>query len=1286
MKRKRRPGAADKYTAARRRHMKWLTAVICMAVLVAFGTVYGLMMPATAMEGETYCGMTEHTHSASCYSSELTCGLAQDGTHVHDSSCYTEVLTCQIPEHTHSESCYVNPNETQPQSGTQTGDTTVSAGTQNGSTTTSSGTQDTASPSGTAAGDNGVISGNGEAGNGSGTGDVTGTGNNGVSGDTGNAGDANSTDVTGNGEDIDETGESETTVDTEETQPESMEAEPVEAAALPSGAQIPEGYTQQYTVRDEVNGFAVTVYAPEGVVPEGAVLTAQMLNVGDAAYTAAEQELDAEVKAALAEDGVSALSADEAAAAGTDTSEAAEPDYGFAALDIHFEDANGNEVEPNGNVYVSIDAAGLLPEDADPETVTVQHHAEQANGDVTVETVADAADATDGVVEVVESNANAGTAGDVQAAFTVSGFSTFTIVWKDNYFDSLSIQIIDTEGHPIGGDGEIGDWGDNKINGATSIQDIVEMVDDNDTDNILDGYEFSRAVVSSSANNAVNVGDNNYVERIRYQSYKNNYWGRWQYNTNVTGTNNWNDIGDKTLYLIYENNSTPGGGTGGSGGGTTVKPTPGYAKTATLNNDGTYDLTLSVTGSVGSETNPAMLDVLFIVDRSNSMTNDGSRRLDNAKDAMETLVNSLESNNNIDARYSIVTFSGPRYIGGSHGESDASIHMNWTSVDGNNVNNSIQSITTIGGTNYQAGLDRGNDQLRSVRNGASTVVIFLSDGQPTLSYDYGDGGSALGLNSRGWEATLNEARNMTCTYFYAIDIGAISEDYLNALIDTVNATTKQYLESDDEGSDLSNLFNDIVGSVTSISLSNVSITDTLSENVEAVTDVSGNPSKLVVTVTDANGNNVTGQVSEIQINADGSYATGDNNIYPTFDSATGTVQLHFPTSYTLVDGYTYSVTLQIQPSAQAEIDYAQRETYPDIPDERTGTHATNHENGYFSNEDGKATLTYRVEGEQENTTVQYLKPVVQVQKGYLALTKTLAEGTTVEDGTTFTFIISIPAQYAATYNTVTTGAGLEQSTVGTLTFTTENDAQYATTTVAIAAGQTVIIALPDNIQATIVENEDAYNATWSGATAAEDGSVSVTVKKTQRVELTCANEDAVTYENVIIHKTDNDNKPLADAEFRLYYTEDGINYYYTESIVEDTVIVTWNQLSEDEGSPQPTTLTSDGNGDLIFHDLDISKTYYLVETKAPDGYQQLSSPITISWNESGILTAYYDTTALTNIDQDTNTITVTNSTGAILPETGGVGTTYMTIGGLLLIAAAVGGGYGLKRRQRRGRI
>ena len=148
-----------------------------------------------------------------------------------------------------------------------------------------------------------------------------------------------------------------------------------EAAALPDGAEVPEGYTQQYTVRDEENGFAVTVYAPEGTVPEGAVLSAELLSEETEEYAAAEQELAEETKAALAENGIDLQSADGAdgtEAAGED-GEAAEPSYGFAAMDIHFEDAEGNEIEPAEQVYVVIDAAGLIPEDVDPESVTVQH-------------------------------------------------------------------------------------------------------------------------------------------------------------------------------------------------------------------------------------------------------------------------------------------------------------------------------------------------------------------------------------------------------------------------------------------------------------------------------------------------------------------------------------------------------------------------------------------------------------------------------------------------------------------------------------------------------------------------------------------------------------------------------------------------------------------------------------------------------------------------------------------------------------------------------------------------
>ena len=315
------PRGTQAYASTHRRMRRWLTVVACMAALVVFGTVYALVMPAATLEGETYCGMEEHTHDDSCYASVLACGQEEGNGHVHDDSCYETQLVCQLPEHTHTDACY-------------------------------------AAPAG------------GEA----------------------------AAEVTASGERV------ETDAPTEADEP----AETAEAAALPDGAQVPEGYTRQYTVRDEEHGFAVTVYAPEGVVPEGAVLSAALLQEGDEAYAQAEQALAGEA----AQD----------AAARSEDGQAAETDYGFAALDIHFADAAGNEVEPNGDVYVVIDADGLLPEDVDPASVTVQHHAQQDDGQVTLETVADAADATEGVVAVEEKA--------ISAAFPVDSFSHFTVTWK----------------------------------------------------------------------------------------------------------------------------------------------------------------------------------------------------------------------------------------------------------------------------------------------------------------------------------------------------------------------------------------------------------------------------------------------------------------------------------------------------------------------------------------------------------------------------------------------------------------------------------------------------------------------------------------------------------------------------------------------------------------------------------------------------------------------------------------------------------------------------------------
>lgn len=67
-------------------------------------------------------------------------------------------------------------------------------------------------------------------------------------------------------------------------------------------------------------------------------------------------------------------------------------------------------------------------------------------------------------------------------------------------------------------------------------------------------------------------------------------------------------------------------------------------------------------------------------------------------------------------------------------------------------------------------------------------------------------------------------------------------------------------------------------------------------------------------------------------------------------------------------------------------------------------------------------------------------------------------------------------------------------------------------------------------------------------------------------------------------------------------------------------------------------------------------TYYLLETKQPDGYTMLDEPVDIT---------------ITNADLvDDAAIEVVNNAGAVLPTTGGMGTTLFIVGGAVLMIAA----------------
>lgn len=603
-------------------------------------------------------------------------------------------------------------------------------------------------------------------------------------------------------------------------------------------------------------------------------------------------------------------------------------------------------------------------------------------------------------------------------------------------------------------------------------------------------------------------------------------WGRvkvgdYSYEMWKVGNYPW-DVSPKTIRLYYDpiiQDSTAD----------PIKPAPGYEKTATLNEDGTYDLTLNVTGAIGSSNNQTKVDVLMIVDTSASMTNDNSSNMADAQKAMKELVAELEGKEGIDANYSIVTFSGPSISGDSGGDNDASVVLGWSAVNGTNLSDSnvyaaIDGISTVGGTNYQAGLVKGNKQLEDARSDAMTIVIFLSDGTPTWSYNYGNGtGNGLPTNESGWKETTDEAKEMSCTYFYSVGIGGGQAKYLDETEETgkyrkpygglasyvvaENAKATRYYDTTED--DLTGIFRNIVASSTQIHVSNVHITDTLSKNVEAVLDQNGDPTKLEVKVTNANGDDVTSKITQIQKQND-SYVTGENNIYPSFTN--GVLQLHFPANYTLGDDYTYSVTLTIEPSAAAERDYAITGVYPEKPDEHTGTHAypieteADNQKGYFSNVADSAKLTYRVEGDEQDTTKDYPMPVVQVQKGYLSLTKVLVDGATVDPGTKFEFQISIPAQYQGTYNAVYVEG--DTHTDGTVTFGNPQNnsvtAESVTAEIELKAGQTIIIALPDGIDAVITENTEDYTPTWVGGTSIDDG-ILVKIQKTQKAKVTCTN-------------------------------------------------------------------------------------------------------------------------------------------------------------------------------------
>lgn len=148
-----------------------------------------------------------------------------------------------------------------------------------------------------------------------------------------------------------------------------------------------------------------------------------------------------------------------------------------------------------------------------------------------------------------------------------------------------------------------------------------------------------------------------------------------------------------------------------------------------------------------------------------------------------------------------------------------------------------------------------------------------------------------------------------------------------------------------------------------------------------------------------------------------------------------------------------------------------------------------------------------------------------------------------------------------------------------------------------------------------------------------------------------------------VFKYTNVNTPLAGAEFILSTDP---------NCVDDTKNLKFTKNTEGKyryDKTGSTTLTSlDKGRDKGRIDVEGLKagTYYLKETKAPDGYNLLKKPVTITIDSEGKI--YVDGSGEVN----NGDVRVQNNSGTLLPSTGGAGTTMIyLIGGALVLGSGV---------------
>lgn len=730
---------------------------------------------------------------------------------------------------------------------------------------------------------------------------------------------------------------------------------------------------------------------------------------------------------------------------------------------------------------------------------------------------------------------------------------------------------------------------------------------------------------------------------------------------------------NRAVAIEFKNNYTKNSGSGGNGGsGEEDKNVMTHEKYIKKNADGTYDITLNASGSIGSQTNKAKLDIVLVVDTSGSMDEKSSNqakktKLEDTKDAINALVGVFANDDKkVDVQYKLVTFS----------DSSSMKTDKW--VSGDSLKEEVKSLKAKGGTNYDKGLAKAATAINSsTREGAKKIVIFLTDGQPTYYGDKKGCGSDTSKNTL--DAAITSAGEISCNDFYAVGIGLpgeggvpvytydnhryhhnyyISEqisglEILTRVANATSANTKEPINLS-SSSELTDKFKDIAGETLNFTCSNVVISDTLSKYV-TTTDNSKikvniaqmNDAGTAFTVIAGNGREFT--LDKASSVAGGEVYEGTKKIGTVrYNGDTKTATLTFEQNYELKKNYYYYISItNVTPTDEAFNEYltngypSEGSDYTDASSDgysainKGNTITSSKKDGFYSN--AEATISYKWKNKEYKEN--YPNPVVQVEPitvkkewdGIQNPTDTVLvqlvdkSGNAVKDkilklSSQNDYTGKVAVEQASNYGGIRELKEVTKDTEGAIKY---EDKYY--------------VMIDNNGVQTLGNN--AYKVTYTSET--KDGKVTYTVTNT---------------------KSSQKIKVLKKQ------SGSGSSHVYLEG-AEFTLKDNGGKIVK-IGTNTTGTYISDENGLVLEGDIDYG-IYTLTEVKAPQGYTVLKDPVQVTVNENGITVNENEKVSYNKSESDdVYVITVTNDMLYELPETGGIGIFWYTIGGMLLMMAA----------------